>query len=168
MEPVICPNRRKVIHRQNLASMRDSGRFHKKIANTRKVLRKIRKKKGRRVKGTPAGFPQRFASAPLRQHKAPRGGKAGTPENRTSCRFRQPGHAYPNPCSMSTEHPSPTLPTREGETAGLSRQESRAAKGKTAVPLRYMPQAASTSKPGKVPRTCQNGPPAAFEALPKG
>ena len=64
MKPVICPNRCKVIHRQNLASMRDSGRFCEKIANTRKVLRKIRKKKGRRVKGTPAGFPQRFASAP--------------------------------------------------------------------------------------------------------
>lgn len=101
------------------------------------------------------------------QHKAPRGGKTGTPENRTSCRFRQPGHAYPNPCSLSAEHPSPTLPTREGEQP-VFQAEKQDSKGKTAVPLRYMPQAASTSRPGKVPGTRRNSPPAAFETRPKG
>ena len=168
MKPVICPNRYKVIHRQNLASMRDSGRFCEKIANTRKVLRKIRKKKGRRVKGTPAGFPQRFASAPPPATQGPQRGQSRNPREPHFVSVQTARPCLSKPLLHEQRAPLPNPPYSGGRNSRFIQTEKQDSQGKTAVPLRYMPQAASTSKPGKVPRTCQNGPPAAFEALPKG
>lgn len=168
MEPVICPNRRKVIHRQNLASMRDSGRFHKKIANTRKVLRKIRKKKGRRVKGTPAGFPQRFASAPPPATQGPQRGQSRNPREPHFVSVQTARPCLSKPLLHEHRAPLPNPPYSGGRNSRFIQTEKQGSQGKTAVPLRYMPQAASTSRPGKVPRTRQNGPPATFETQPKG
>ena len=135
MEPVICPNRRKVIHRQNLASMRDSGRFHKKIANTRKVLRKIRKKKGRRVKGTPAGFPQRFASAPPPATQGPQRGQSRNPREPHFVSVQTARPCLSKPLLHEHRAPLPNPPYSGGRNSrfiqtgrqGSKRQNSRTA-----------------------------------------
>ena len=135
MEPVICPNRRKVIHRQNLASMRDSGRFHKKIANTRKVLRKIRKKKGRRVKGTPAGFPHRFAAAPPPATQGPQRGQSRNPREPHFVSVQTARPCLSKPLLLERRAPLPNPPYSGGRNSrfiqtgkqGSKRQNSRTA-----------------------------------------